>query len=89
MLAVDGKTLRGARGGGPPAKLVAVYDYAHQLVLTQPAHTAGWTRCLTCGCAVTADAREPAAYLRGRGAPYLRTVQGNPPSGHRRTTALP
>ena len=32
VLAVDGKTLRGARGG--QAKLVCVYDHAHQLVLT-------------------------------------------------------
>lgn len=36
VLAVDGKTLRGAHSGdGQPAKLVAVYDHAHQLVLTQ------------------------------------------------------
>jgi hypothetical protein len=36
VLAVDGKTLRGARATtGVQAKLVSVYDHAHGLVLAQ------------------------------------------------------
>src|SRR3954468_24854148 len=42
VLAVDGKTLRGAKGAdGQQAKLVCVYDHAHRLVLTQSAVISG------------------------------------------------
>ena len=58
VLAVDGKTLRGARNQtGSQAKLVAVYDHLDQLVLTQigvadgmrsPRSPPPWTACPTC-----------------------------------------
>jgi hypothetical protein len=42
VVAVDGKTLRGARQpDATQTKLVCVYDHAHQLVLTQAALAGG------------------------------------------------
>jgi hypothetical protein len=82
VLAVDGKTLRGARAAdGAQTKLVCVYDHAHRLVLTQAAvvdadEIAAFTTALNTlpdltGVLVTADAlhcqREHATWRHARG----------------------
>jgi DDE_Tnp_1-associated/Transposase DDE domain len=92
VLAVDGKTLRGARGGdGRQTKLVCVYDQAQRLVLTQTGvvdgdEIAAFTAALSTlpdlhEVLVTADAlhcqREHAAWLHARGGHYLFTVKAN------------
>jgi len=94
VVAVDGKTLRGAKGaGGQQTKLVCVYDHAHQLVLTQTAVAAGdeiaaFTAALATlpdltNVLVTADAlhcqRAHATFLAARGGHYLFTVKSNQP----------
>ena len=104
VLAVDGKTLRGARGGdGRQAKLVCVYDHAHQLVLTQTGvvdgdEIAAFTAALSTlpdlrDVLVTADAlhcqRKHAAWLRARGGHFLFTVKSNQPELRRALAALP
>ena len=104
VLAVDGKTLRGARAAdGAQTKLVCVYDHAHRLVLTQAAvvdadEIAAFTAALTTlpdltGVLVTADAlhcqREHASWLHTRGGHFLFTVKGNQPALRRALTALP
>ena len=104
VLAVDGKTLRGARGeGGEQTKLVAVFDHAEHLALAQVQVVAGDE--LTAFAAVldtlpdlrevvvTADAlhcqRSHADYLHARGAHYLFTVKGNQPTLRRALARLP
>jgi predicted transposase YbfD/YdcC len=104
VLAVDGKTLRGARAAdGAQTKLVCVYDHAHRLVLTQVAvvdadEIAAFTTALDTlpdltGVLVTADAlhcqREHARWLHTRGGHYLFTVKGNQPALRWALTALP
>jgi predicted transposase YbfD/YdcC len=104
VLAVDGKTLRGARGAdGRQAKLVCVYDHAHQLVLTQAGVVAGdeiaaFTTALATlpgleDVLITADAlhcqREHAAWLHAHGGHYLFTVKSNQPVLRRELAALP
>jgi predicted transposase YbfD/YdcC len=104
VLAVDGKTLRGARGvDGAQTKLVCVYDHSHRLVLTQAAvvdadEIAAFTTALNTlpdltGVLVTADAlhcqREHASWLHARGGHYLFTVKGNQPALRRALGALP
>jgi predicted transposase YbfD/YdcC len=104
VLAVDGKTLRGARGSdGAQTRLVCVYDHTHRLVLTQAAvvdgdEIAAFTTALEtlpdlAGVLVTADAlhcqREHATWLHSRGGHYLFTVKGNQPALRRALTALP
>jgi predicted transposase YbfD/YdcC len=104
VLAVDGKSLRGARQrNGQQIKLVAVIDHAHRLVLTQTEvadgnEIAAFITALDAlpqlrGCLVTADAlhtqRGHADYLLGRGAHYLFTVKSNQPTLHRALAALP
>jgi predicted transposase YbfD/YdcC len=104
VLAVDGKTLRGARGSeGRQAKLVCVYDHAHRLVLTQTGvvdgdEIAAFTAALSTlpdlhEVLITADAlhcqREHAAWLHARGGHYLFTVKSNQPALRRALAALP
>jgi predicted transposase YbfD/YdcC len=104
VLAVDGKTLRGARDEhGQQAKLVAVLDHAEQLALSQ-VEVAGGDELAAFVPAldtladlhevvVTADAlhcqRAHADYLRARGAHYLFTVKGNQPTLRRALARLP
>ncbi len=104
VLAVDGKTLRGARDpDGGQAKLVAVFDGAAGLVLSQVEVVDGDE--LTAFAAVlntvpnlqdvviTADAlhcqRAHADYLHTRGADYLFTVKGNQPTLRTALARLP
>ncbi len=104
VLAVDGKTLRGARGAdGRQTKLVCVYDHAHRLVLTQSGvvdgdEIAAFTAALSTlpdlhDVLVTADAlhcqREHAGWLHARGGHYLFTVKSNQPTLRRALAALP
>jgi predicted transposase YbfD/YdcC len=104
VLAVDGKTLRGARGSnGGQTKLVAVFDHAAQLALSQVQvvgadELAAFAPVLDTvadlrGVLVTADAlhcqRTHADYLHARGAHYLFTVKGNQPTLRRALARLP
>jgi predicted transposase YbfD/YdcC len=104
VLAVDGKTLRGAKDAdGQQTKLVCVYDHAQRLVLTQSAVVAGdevaaFTVALMtlpelAGVLVTADAlhcqRAHADFLAARGGHYLFTVKGNQPLLRRELMRLP
>src|SRR3954468_1535492 len=94
VVAVDGKTLRGSKDvGGQQAKLVCVYDHAHQLVLTQTAvaggdEVAAFTAALATlpdlrNVLVTADTlhcqRTHANFLAARGGHYLFIVKSNQP----------
>ncbi len=104
VLAFDGKTLRGARiGDGGQAKLVAVFDHTHGLVLAQAEVSGGDELAAFIPTldslpdlhhvVVTADAlhcqRAHATYLHGRGAHYLFTVKGNQPGLRRALARLP
>jgi predicted transposase YbfD/YdcC len=104
VLAVDGKTLRGARGpNGGQTKLVAVFDHVEQLALSQVQvvgadELAAFAPVLDTvhaprGAVVTADAlhcqRTHADYLHARGAHYLFTVKGNQPTLRRALARLP
>ncbi|MDP9359230.1 MAG: ISAs1 family transposase [Chloroflexota bacterium] len=104
VLAVDGKTLRGARlPDGAQTKLVAVFDHTDHLVLSQ-AEVAGGDELAAfatvldtlpdlVGVVVTADAlhcqRAHADYLHDRGADYLFTVKGNQPTLRSALARLP
>jgi len=95
VIAVDGKTARGARLGKDRAThLLAAFDTATGVVLGQ-AVVDGKTneinvfgplldRVDIAGAIITADAlhtqRAHVAYLTGRGAHYLLTVKGNQPT---------
>ncbi len=104
-LAVDGKTLRGARtGDGCAPHLMACLDHASGTVLAQVA-VDGKTNEIPmfavvldqiadlAGTLVTADAlhaqREHATYLHRRSAHYLLTVKGNQPSLRDQLRTLP
>jgi predicted transposase YbfD/YdcC len=104
VLAVDGKTLRGARTDhGEQTKLVAVFDHAEHLALSQVEVVAGDELAAFApvldtvpdlrGVVVTADAlhcqRTHAEYLHGRGAHYLFTVKGNQPTLRQALARLP
>src|SRR3954447_16694026 len=104
VLAVDGKTLRGARDEyGEQTKLVAVLDHVEQLALSQVEVTGGDelaafvpvldTIADLHEVVVTADAlhcqRAHAEYLHTRGAHYLFTVKGNQPTLRRALARLP
>ena len=104
VLAVDGKTLRGARApDGSQAKLVSVIDHRRGLVLTQTEVAEGNeiaafvtaldTLPVLRGWLITADAlhaqRSHADYLLGRGAHYLFTVKANQPTLRRALAGLP
>jgi predicted transposase YbfD/YdcC len=104
VLAVDGKTLRGARDAdGQQTKLVAVLDHATRLTLAQVQVTDGDelaafvpvldTIADLPDVVITADAlhcqRAHAEYLHARGAHYLFTVKGNQPKLRRALARLP
>jgi predicted transposase YbfD/YdcC len=104
VLAVDGKTLRGARTSSrEQTKLLAVFDHADQLVISQIEVVGGDelaafvpvldTVADLRGVVVTADAlhcqRIHANYLRARGGHYLFTVKGNQPTLRRALARLP
>lgn len=104
VIAVDGKTTRGARLGKDRAThLLAAFDTATGVVLGQ-AVVDGKTneinvfgplldRVDIAGAIITADAlhtqRAHVAYLTGRGAHYLLTVKGNQPTLLAQLTGLP
>src|SRR3954447_3442936 len=103
LLAVDGKSLRGARQrNGQQTKLLAVIDHTSRLVLTQTEvvegnEIAAFITALDTlpqlrGHLITADAlhtqRSHADYLLGRGAHYLFTVKDNQPTLRRALAAL-
>jgi hypothetical protein len=103
-LAVDGKTLRGARTDeGGQTKLVAVFDHTDGLVLSQ-AQVLDGDELATFAVVldtlpdlrevvITADAlhcqRAHATYLRTRGAHYVFTVKGNQPTLRTALARLP
>jgi predicted transposase YbfD/YdcC len=104
VLAVDGKTLRGAReAGGEQTKLISVYEHTRGLVLAQAVvpdgdEVAAFTAALDvlpdlAGCLVTADAlhcqRGHADFLAARGGHYLFTVKANQPTLRRALRRLP
>jgi predicted transposase YbfD/YdcC len=104
VLAVDGKTLRGARTeDGEQARLLAVFDPVDQLAISQVEVVGGDelaafipaldTIAELRGAVVTADAlhcqRAHADYLHARGAHYLFTVKGNQPTLRRALARLP
>jgi predicted transposase YbfD/YdcC len=103
VVAFDGKSLRGARGGGGQVKLVTVFDHADRLVLTQTEviggdELAAFVPALDTlpelrGVVITADAlhcqRAHADYLHGRGAHYLFNVKGNQPRLRKALARLP
>jgi predicted transposase YbfD/YdcC len=104
VLAVDGKTLRGARTeDGEQAKLLAVFDHVDQLAISQVEVVGGDelaafipalnTLADLRGAVVTADAlhcqRAHADYLHARGAHHLFTVKGNQPTLRRALARLP
>jgi len=91
VIAVDGKTMRGARHEGPAPHLVAALDHATGAVLGQLAVAANSNEIPAlrdlleemdiAGAVVTADAlhcqRETAMHITDRGGHYLLTVKGN------------
>jgi predicted transposase YbfD/YdcC len=103
-IALDGKSVRGARiGQGRAVHLLAALDHADGVVLGQRV-VDGKSNEITAfaplldgiditGVVITADAlhtqREHAEYLTGRGAHYLLTVKGNQPKLHAQLKALP
>ena len=105
VLAVDGKTLRGARAGQDRAPhLMACLDHGSGAVCAQVAVDGKSNEIpmfaplldqITglAGALVTADAlhaqREHASYLHRRGAHYLLTIKANQPSLHHQLEALP
>jgi predicted transposase YbfD/YdcC len=105
VLAVDGKTVRGARAGHSPAPhLLACLDHGTSAVCAQIA-VDGKMNEITMfvglldqipaldGAVITADAlhaqREHATCLHQRGAHYIFTVKGNQPGLHRQLRSLP
>jgi len=105
VLAVDGKTVRGARSGEVPAPhLLACLDHGTGVVIAQAA-VDGKTNEITMftsllghvanlsGVLVTADAlhaqREHATWLHQRGAHHLVTIKGNQPGLLRQLRSLP
>jgi predicted transposase YbfD/YdcC len=104
MIAIDGKSARGARGPkGRAVHLLAAFDQANGLVLGQGV-VDGKTNEITAfaplldriditGAIITADAlhtqHRHADYLISRGAHYVLTVKRNQPSLHRQLRALP
>ena len=104
MIAIDGKSARGARGpDGRAVHLLAAFDQVNGVVLGQTvvegktneinAFAPLLDRIDITGAIITADAlhtqHRHAHYLIGRGAHYVLTVKRNQPSLHRQLTALP
>ena len=104
VIAIDGKSARGARGpDGRAVHLLAAFDHHSGVVLGQ-AVVDGKTNEVTAfaplldridltDAIITADAlhtqRAHADYLIGRGAHYVLIVKGNQPGLHHQLTALP
>jgi len=104
VIAIDGKSARGARGpDGRAVHLLAAFDQASGVVLGQSV-VDGKTNEITAfaplldrvdiaGAIVTADAlhtqHRHAEYLTSRGAHYVLTVKRNQPGLHRQLAALP
>jgi predicted transposase YbfD/YdcC len=104
MIAIDGKSARGAHGpDGRAVHLLAAFDQASGVVLGQSV-VDGKTNEITAfaplldriditGAIITADAlhtqHRHADYLRARGAHYVLTVKRNQPTLHRGLRALP
>lgn len=104
VIAIDGKSARGARGpDGRAVHLLAAFDHDSGVVLGQ-AVVDGKTNEVTAfaplldrieitDAIITADAlhtqRAHAEYLIGRGAHYVLIVKGNQPGLHHQLTALP
>jgi predicted transposase YbfD/YdcC len=104
MIAVDGKTARGARRtDGPAVHLLAAFDHCHGVVLGQT-EADGKTNEITAftplldrielrDVLVTADAlhtqRGHADYLHARGGHYLWIVKANQPRLHAQLLGLP
>lgn len=104
MIAIDGKSARGARrADGRAVHLLAAFDHLSGIVLGQSV-VDGKTNEITAfaplldriditGAIITADAlhtqHRHADYLIGRGAHYVLTVKRNQPSLHRQLAALP
>jgi predicted transposase YbfD/YdcC len=105
VLAVDGKTVRGARSGEEPAPhLMACLDHASGVVRAQVAVDGKTSEIPMFATAldqiedlanavITADAmhaqRSHATYLHGRGAHYVLTIKGNQPGLRDQLKALP
>ena len=104
MIAVDGKSVRGAiRGDGRCEHLLAAVDHRSGVVLAQLAVAAKTNeipmlaplldRIAISGVVVTVDAlhtqRAAAEYLHRRGAHYIFTVKDNQPRLRARLAALP
>ena len=104
VIAVDGKTLRGAgHGEQDSCHLLAAFDHAHGVVLGQvdvaaktneiPMFSTLLDRVSIGDAVITADAlhaqRSHATYLAGRGAHYLLIVKRNQPGLHAQLAALP
>lgn len=104
VIAIDGKTARGARGrAGRAVHLLAAFDHVSGVVLGQTV-VEGKTneinvfaplldRIDITGVLITADAlhtqHRHATYLASRGAHYVLTVKRNHPGLHRQVRALP
>jgi predicted transposase YbfD/YdcC len=104
MIAIDGKSARGARGpDGRAVHLLAAFDHVSGVVLGQTvvdgktneinAFAPLLDRIDIIGAIITADAlhtqHRHADYLIGRDAHYVLTVKRNQPSLHRQLAALP
>jgi predicted transposase YbfD/YdcC len=104
MIAIDGKSARGARGpGGRAVHLLAAFDQVSGVVLGQTvvegktneinAFAPLLDRIDITDAIITADAlhtqHRHADYLISRGAHYVLTVKRNQPSLHRQLAALP
>lgn len=103
VVAVDGKSLRGARVAGVMPHLLATLEHEHGVVLGQRAvpdkgsEIAALQDLLApmdlAGVVVTADAlhcqRDTATWLTERGADYVLTVKGNQPGLRTALKALP
>ena len=104
VIAIDGKTVRGARaGGGVASHLVAAFDHTARVVLGQVAVAAKTNEIPTvrtllgifdlAGAVVTIDAMhcqdDTAALITTAGGDYVLTVKANRPSLHAALKALP
>jgi predicted transposase YbfD/YdcC len=104
VIAIDGKTVRGARaGGGIAPHLVAAFDHAAHVVLGQVAVAAKTNEIPTvrallqlldlCGAVVTIDAMhcqdDTAEAITTGGGDYVLTIKGNRPTLHAACKKLP
>jgi predicted transposase YbfD/YdcC len=104
VIAIDGKTVRGAKAtGGIAPHLVAALDHGLGVVLGQvqvalksneiPALRTLLSAFDLVGAVITADAmhtqKDTATYICGRGGHFVFTVKANQPGLHRRCKAMP